>query len=88
MKIKSVLSAVAVAGLVVAPVAAQAGTAAANSIVSERGLSSVAKRNATKVKANESLSGGLLIAAVLAGGAAVYGLTQVLDDDDKSDGAS
>lgn len=89
MKIKSVLSALTVAGLVIAPVAAQAGTAASNSIVSERGISSFAKRNTTKVKTSESLSGGLLIAVILGAGAAVYGVTQLVDDDnDESDGAS
>jgi len=89
MKLKSALSALAAAGLVVAPVAAQAGTSAAKSVVSANGLSAIGQRQSTKVSKDENLSGGILIALLLAAGAGGYGIYKAVDKNkDKSNGAA
>eukprot|EP01012_Entosiphon_sulcatum_P044458 TRINITY_DN59171_c0_g1_i1.p1 TRINITY_DN59171_c0_g1~~TRINITY_DN59171_c0_g1_i1.p1 ORF type:complete len:100 (-),score=12.19 TRINITY_DN59171_c0_g1_i1:109-381(-) len=90
MKFSNLLTAVAVAaaGLVVAPVAAQAGTAAAGSVVSANKLTDFGSRSSTTVRSEENLSGGLLVVLLLAIGAGGYGLYKAIDKNDKSRGAN
>lgn len=88
MKFSNLLTAVAAAGLVVAPVAAQAGTAAAGSVVSANKLTDFGSRSSTAVRSEENLSGGLLVVLLLAVGAGGYGLYKAIDKDDKSRGAN
>lgn len=78
MKIRNLISAATAAGLLIAPVAAQAGTSAAASVpgVGSRTSSAVAEGN--KVKA------GTLVAIVLATGAVVWGAAEAFD---KSNGS-
>jgi hypothetical protein len=79
MKIRNLISAATAAGLLIAPVAVQAGTSAAASVpgVGARASSGVAEAN--KVK------GGTLIAVVLATGAVIWGIKEATDD--KSNGS-
>lgn len=73
MKLSNLLSAATAVGLVIAPVAAQAGTAAAGSVVSAGKLSDFGSRRSTKVRANENLTptaaivGGVALLAVVGG---------------------
>ncbi|KQM14722.1 hypothetical protein [Novosphingobium sp. Leaf2] len=90
MKLSNLLSAATAVGLVVAPVAAQAGTAAAGSVVSAGKLSDFGSRRSTKVRSNENLDGtstaivGALAAATLVGGAVII----ADDNNNKSNGSN
>lgn len=85
MKLKSALPAIAALGLVVAPVAAQAGTAAGSSVVSARSLSAVGERRSSSVKQAERLTPALWLVVLLGVGAATYGVVKATDDN-KSNG--
>jgi hypothetical protein len=87
MNIKSVLSAAAVASLLIAPVAAQAGTVASKSTLSKKSLSAAGQRRAKRVKSDENLAAGMVLPVALIGTAAVVGGVIVATDDNKSSGS-
>lgn len=86
MKLRNLIPAIAAAGLVVAPVAVQAGTVA-SAAMPKMSTKGVAARKSTVVARDESLKPGLLIALILAGGAAAYGLSKAVDNN-KSNGGN
>lgn len=78
MKFSSLVTGIAAAGLVMAPVAAQAGTKASTAVVSpvdfgSRASAGVAKTNQWKA--------GTWIAIVLATGAFTWGMIELLSDE-------
>lgn len=87
MKLKNILAAAAASGLIFAPLAAQAGTAASASMP-KSSVSDVASRRSSSVSEDQRMAPGLLIAVVLAAGAAAYGLSKALDNNNKSHGAN
>ncbi|EZP66688.1 hypothetical protein BV97_05744 [Novosphingobium resinovorum] len=84
MKLNKVLAAVAAAGFLVSPIAAQAGTSASAGKISN--LSGVGARQSTAVQKKNNASAGVGVLALLAAGAAVAGVALVVDDD-KSNGS-
>lgn len=86
MKLKNALFALTAAGMVAAPVAAQAGTAASASTVKIASLSGAADRKATTVQAKQKLEAGSLVLVLLAAGAAGFGVAKAVDDNE-SDGS-
>lgn len=82
MKFRNAFVSLAAAGLVIAPVAAQAGTSAAASVPS------VAGRVSTDVSKDQKIAPGLLVAILVAAGAATYGLVEAFDSGNKSNGAN
>lgn len=82
MKLKNLVSTAAAAGLLLAPLAAQAGTSAASV------PGAVGSRASASVKKSDSLNPGLTIAVVVAAGAATYGLAKAVDNNSKSRGAN
>lgn len=85
MAFSRIASALAASALVVAPVAAEAGTRASNSAVYATGSYS-ASRVSTSVKADNGLKPAYWIIILLSGGAAAYGISRALDN--KSSGAN
>jgi len=86
MKFKNALFAVGTAAMLVAPVAAQAGTVASASTGKIANLSGVGERRSAPVKAKNKAEAGVLALAVLGAGAATYGVVRAVDDD-KSNGS-
>ncbi|EJL35189.1 hypothetical protein PMI02_00224 [Novosphingobium sp. AP12] len=83
MKLKNALTS---AGMAAAPVAAQAGTAAAASTVKIASVAGTAECKATTVKAKQNLAADSLLLALFAPGAAGFGVAKAVDDN-KSDGS-
>lgn len=79
MKFSRIGSALAVASLVLAPVAAQAGTRAASSSVYPAASYS-ASRQSAKVEDENSLKPAIWVIVLLSGGAAAYGLSRAFDN--------
>ena len=79
MKIRNLLSAVAAAGIVVAPVAAQAGTSAASSTVNAAAISGVSSRESSMVTAEQDIDAGTLLLIILALIAAGWGLKEIIE---------
>lgn len=77
MKFGSLVAGAAAAGLVMAPAAAQAGTKASTALVApaESGV-----RTSTAVAKKNEWKSGTWIIAVLAAGAATYGLIKAFED--------
>ncbi|MBT0668347.1 hypothetical protein HT136_08195 [Novosphingobium profundi] len=87
MKLHSVMMAAAAAAVAAVPAVAQAGTVAGASVPqSTASLAGVTSRKSTTVEKKQNLNAGtgLLIAA--AGGFAVWGLVELIDDDNGSNG--
>jgi hypothetical protein len=74
------------AEMVAAPLAAQAGTAAAASTVKIGSVAGPAERESTIVKAKQILAADSLLLALLTTGAAGFGVAKAVDDN-KSDGS-
>lgn len=84
MKARNLLPAVAAFGLVFAPVAAEAGTAASSAM----GAASVGSRTTSTVSAKDSLTPTTWLLIALAAGAGGYGISRaVKSDNNKSNGA-
>lgn len=87
MKLGNLTAALTGVALVIAPVAAQAGTAP-KSVVSLSGgvaTSMAGSRTSQPVAKKNGADAGVIVVAVIAGAAAIYGLTRVFDND-KSNG--
>ncbi len=85
MKVKNALLALAAVSAVAAPVAASAGTKASASTGKIASVSGFGQRQSVAVKGKNKADGGVIAVAVLAAGAAGYGLYEALDD--KSNGS-
>lgn len=86
MKLKNALVAVAIMGVLMSPVAAQAGTpsaAAAGKIVK---VSDMGARKSTAVRGKQKADAGVVVIALLGAGAAGFGVYKAVDDD-KSNGS-
>ncbi|WP_159983736.1 MULTISPECIES: hypothetical protein [unclassified Novosphingobium] len=88
MKFKNVLLSLTASAMLVAPVAAQAGTAASASVGKIANVSGLGQRASTGVKAKQKAEGGTLLLAGL-GAAAVVGAVVIIADngDNKSNGS-
>lgn len=84
MKFSSLMAGVAAAGLVIAPVAAQAGTKASTAIAAPADFGS---RSSAAVAKQNKASPALWLVGLLAVGAAGFGLYKLIDDDNKSRGS-
>lgn len=82
MKLNDVLAAVAAAGVLVSPIAAQAGTSASVGKISN--LSDVGSRQSTAVEKKNNASADVVVLALLAAGPAVAGIVLAVDDDKSS----
>lgn len=83
MKISNVLSGMAAVALVVAPVAANAGTSAASSIATAPAYGA---RASMPVAKKQNMSAGITVLAVVAVAAAGFGIYEAVKDDNKSRG--
>lgn len=81
MKLKNTLLALSAGAMLVAPVAAQAGTKASASTGKIATLSGAGARQSTDVKKKQKAEPGLIVVGALAVGAAGYGLYTAVDDD-------
>jgi hypothetical protein len=85
MKLREAFAAISVAAMTIAPVAAQAGTAASSSVPSMN--SSMGMRASSGVAKKDKLNGADLVLVFVALGAGGYGIYEATKND-KSDGAS
>ncbi|WP_159977463.1 MULTISPECIES: hypothetical protein [unclassified Novosphingobium] len=86
MTLKNVLLSVTAAGMLVAPIAAQAGTTASASTGKIASLSGLGERKSVAVKSKQKAEAGTLLLAGLGAAAVVVGGVVILDDD-KSNGS-
>lgn len=87
MKFSRIASALAAGSLLVAPIAAQAGTrAVSSSVYPTTGYSP--SRSSTKVDDENGLKPAMWVIVLLSGGAAAYGLSRALAAKSKSNGAN
>ena len=85
MKISRLLSGIGAVAVAMAPVAAQAGTRAADTgVVSVQPvkMSTVSRASATAEKKSELAGGSATIIAILAAAAVIVGIIIAVDDDD------
>lgn len=78
MKFTSLITGLMAAGLVISPVAAQAGTKASSAVVAPADFGSRATANVDK---KNNWKAGTWIAAMLAAGAVTWGVIEALSDD-------
>lgn len=88
MKLKSALIALGASALVVAPVAAQAGTAASASVGKVASLSSVGARQTSSVEKKQKAGSGVWLLAALGAAAAGFGIYKAVDDDNTASGGA
>jgi hypothetical protein len=86
MKLKNAMLSLTAAAMLVAPVAAQAGTSASASTGKIASLSGIGERKSAPVKAKQKLEGGILVLAVVGAAAGGYGIYKAVDDN-KSNGS-
>lgn len=87
MKFKNTLLSLAAGALLVAPVAAQAGTTAAASTGKIASLSGVGERKSAGVKAKQKAEASTLLLAGLGAAVVVGGIVVVADEDNASNGS-
>ncbi|MEE4454751.1 hypothetical protein [Novosphingobium resinovorum] len=87
MYLKKALLSLSAAGMVLAPVAAQAGTTAAASVGNLSSLSGVGERQSTAVKKKNGADSGTVILAVVGAAAIGGGIYALVDKKDKSNGS-
>lgn len=86
MKLKNALVAMAAMGVLVSPVAAQAGTTAAAATGKIVNVSDMGARKSTAVRSKQKADAGVVVIALLGAGAAGFGVYKAVDDD-KSNGS-
>lgn len=85
MKLRNVLPAVAAAGIMIAPVAAQAGTKAAAAVpAAGMSLASMGARSSTSVAAKQKAASSTLLIGALAGAAVIAGVVIAATDNGSS----
>lgn len=87
MKLKNVMPAVAAAGLLLAPIAAQAGTAASAALPKAGSLSGAGVRHSAPVQAKQKATPGVFVLGALGAGLATWGIVEATKSDSKSNGA-
>ncbi|QDK31500.1 hypothetical protein [Sphingomonas sp. IC081] len=87
MKLKNVMPVVAAAGLLFAPIAAQAGTAASAALPKAASLSGAGVRSSAPVQAKQKAAPGVFILGAVALGLAGWGIVEAAKSDNKSNGA-
>lgn len=87
MKLKNVLISLTAGTLLVAPVAAQAGTKASASTGKIANIAGVGERSSVKVKRKQNIEGGTLLLAGLGAAAAVGAVVIIADEDNASNGS-
>ncbi|WP_404479676.1 hypothetical protein [Novosphingobium sp. BL-52-GroH] len=86
MKLRNTLLSLTATAMLVAPVAAQAGTTAAASTGKIASLAGMGERKSAGVKARNKADAGVVVLAVAALGAGTYGVVNAVEDN-KSNGS-
>lgn len=86
MNLKNIMLSAAAAGMLAAPVAAQAGTTASASTGKISSVSGLGSRQSMAVKGKQKADSAIVVLAVVGAAAAGYGIYEAVKDD-KSDGA-
>ncbi|WP_404480174.1 hypothetical protein [Novosphingobium sp. BL-52-GroH] len=86
MKLKNIMLSVAAAGVLAAPVAAQAGTTASAATGKIANVSGLGARQSMAVKGKQKADSAIIVLAVVGAGAAGYGIYEATKDD-KSNGS-
>jgi hypothetical protein len=86
MKLTNTLAVMAAVGVLVSPIAAQAGTTASAATGKIANVSGMGARQSTAVNSKQKADGAIIALAVVGAAAAGYGIYKAVDDD-KSNGS-